>query len=145
MGSLTPPKYFLTTVAVVAVMSPRHKLESSERSKPQLTRSLHKIHPALRPFLNQWLVGPSDGGWCCIWAGGPGFYKKVGWTSLGEQASKQHPTMASAAAPASRSCLSSCPDFLLWWTVMWKHKQSTPFPPEFLLPPPGGASQQHWP
>jgi hypothetical protein len=37
-----------------------------------------------------------------------GFYRKPA-----EQASKQHPSMASASVPASRflPCLSSCPDF----------------------------------
>jgi hypothetical protein len=42
-----------------------------------------------------------------------------------------HPSMASASsAPASRflPCLSSCPDFLWWWTVMWKRKLYKPFP-----------------
>jgi hypothetical protein len=41
-------------------------------------------------------------------------HKKAGWASSGEQASKQHPSMASPSAPASRflPCLSSCPGFL---------------------------------
>jgi len=34
-------------------------------------------------------------------------------------------------APASRflPCLSSCPDFLQWWTVIWRCKLHKPFPP----------------
>jgi hypothetical protein len=46
-----------------------------------------------------------------------------------EQACKQHPSMASASAPASRflPCLSSCPDFLWWWPVMWKWKLNKAF------------------
>ena len=44
--------------------------------------------------------------------GGPGFYKKAGLASHGEQASKQHPFMASASHPASR-CLSA-----LWVPVL---------------------------
>ena len=40
----------------------------------------------------------------------PGFCKKAGWASHDEQAGKQHPSVASASAPASRllPCLSSC-------------------------------------
>ena len=67
------------------------------------------------------------------WAGGPGFYNRAGWTIHGEQASKQHPSMASASAPASRSqpCLSSCPDFLQWWTMIWNYsKLNKLFPPQ---------------
>jgi hypothetical protein len=40
-------------------------------------------------------------GWCHLWAGSPGFFKKASWASQGKQASKQHPSMASASAPAS--------------------------------------------
>jgi hypothetical protein len=40
--------------------------------------------------------------WANPWAGGPVFYKETGWASHEEQASKQHPSMASASAPASR-------------------------------------------
>jgi hypothetical protein len=67
--------------------------------------------------------GPAHCEWY-RWPGGLGFYKKAGWANHGEQASKQHPSIASASAPASRFllCLSSCPDFLWWWTVVWKHK-----------------------
>ena len=61
-----------------------------------------------------------------------GFYKKKpGWASYGKQASKQHPFMASASVPASMflPCFSSCPDYLQWWTVLWKCKSKKPFPP----------------
>ena len=52
------------------------------------------------------------------------------WISHGEQASKQHSSLASASAPASKflPCFSSCPDFLQWWTTMWKYKSDKPFP-----------------
>jgi hypothetical protein len=46
--------------------------------------------------------GSAHCGWCCPLSGSPGFYKKVGWTSQGKQASKQHSSMASASASASR-------------------------------------------
>ena len=38
--------------------------------------------------------------WCHLWAGSLGFYKRAGWVSQGKQASKEHPSMASASAPA---------------------------------------------
>ena len=43
-----------------------------------------------------------------------GSLKKAGCVSYNEQASKEHPSMVSASAPASKflPCLSSCPDFL---------------------------------
>ena len=51
-----------------------------------------------------------------------------------KQAKKQHPSIASASAPASRilPCLSSCPDFPWWWT-MWKCKMNKPFPPQLVF------------
>ena len=30
-------------------------------------------------------------------------------------------------------CLCPCPDFLQWWTVMWKSKANKPFPPQVAL------------
>jgi hypothetical protein len=60
-----------------------------------------------------WLIeeGPFYCGWCYPWAGGPGCYKNTSWASHEEQASKQHPSMVSASAPASRFqlCLSFYP------------------------------------
>jgi hypothetical protein len=52
-----------------------------------------------------------------------------------EQVRKRHCSMASASAPVSRSlpCLSSCSDFLWWWTVIWKCKPNKPFPPQVSL------------
>ena len=74
-------------------------------------------------------MGPAHCGWGHLWAGSPGFYKKAGWASHGEQASEEHPSMASASAPASRflQCLSSCPDF------QWKCQSNKPFPPQLAL------------
>jgi hypothetical protein len=48
----------------------------------------------------------------------------VAWASHEGKAIKQHPSMASALAPASRflPCLCSHSDFLQWWTMMWKQK-----------------------
>lgn len=73
-------------------------------------------------------------GWCDLWAGHPRFCKKLGCTRPRVQASK-HFSMASALAHASRflSNLSSCTNFLWWWTVVWKHETNKPFPPLLAL------------
>jgi hypothetical protein len=39
-------------------------------------------------------------------------------------------------------CLSSCPDFLHRWTMMWKHKLNKLFPPNLLFD--HGVSSQQW-
>jgi hypothetical protein len=44
--------------------------------------------------------GRAHCGWCHPWTGSLRFYKKVTWASQGKQASKEHPSMASASAPA---------------------------------------------
>lgn len=59
------------------------------------------------------VVSPRDGG--------SEWYKKAGWASHEEQASKQCSRFSSA--------LISYPDFLQWWTVMWKCKWNKLFPP----------------
>jgi hypothetical protein len=80
--------------------------------------------------------GPTQGRWYHPWACGPGWYKKAGWASHGEQATKQHSSMASASASASRFllCLCSCPDFPHWWSVMWSYVlKKNHFLPRLLL------------
>jgi hypothetical protein len=69
-------------------------------------------------------------GWSHLWSGSPGFYKKANWASQRKQARRQHPSMASASAPAFKFLpyVSSCPDFLWWWKAMWKCKLNKPFP-----------------
>jgi hypothetical protein len=57
--------------------------------------------PAVRHFLSWWSSGKAQWGWCHPWAGSLGFYKRAGWASQGKQASKEHPSMVSASAPAS--------------------------------------------
>lgn len=49
----------------------------------------------------------------------PRFYKESSLNSHREEARKQHRSVSSAAAPASRllPCLNSCPDFLQRWTI----------------------------
>jgi len=58
--------------------------------------------PAVKHFFQLVIkVGRAYCRWCWPWAGSLGFYKKASWASQGKQASKQHPSMASASAPAS--------------------------------------------
>ena len=88
--------------------------------------------PSVRHF-SQLVIkgrGPSTLGWCHPWTSSTGFYKKARWASQGKQASKLHPSMASESAPASKflPCVSFSPDFLWWWTAMWKYKLNIPFP-----------------
>lgn len=61
-----------------------------------------------------WLVPP--------WAGGPGWYKKIGCARHEEQASKQHSPTASASFLAARFlvCLSFRPDPPSWGTLSCK-------------------------
>ena len=69
-------------------------------------------------------------GWHNLWAGCLGFYKKASWASQGEQASKQHPSMASTSAlafwPAWVSVLTSFDD----QQQCGKCKLSKSFPPQ---------------
>ena len=95
-----------------------HKLKSFERRKPQVRKGLHKI--------GLWGIFWTDG--YPLWlvpslgsiGNGPGFYRQTVWASQGKQESKQHPSMASASALASRflSGLSACADFFQWWTMV---------------------------
>ena len=65
----------------------------------------------------------------------PSFIIKQVEQAIGEQASKQHSSVASASAPASKFllCWSFCSDFLRWWTVIWKYELKKPFPPQVAL------------
>lgn len=58
------------------------------------------------PCLQFWLVVGRISLRGHLWADSSGYCKRVGWTSHGEQANKQHPAMVSASAPVSR--------FLAW-------------------------------
>jgi hypothetical protein len=48
---------------------------------------------------------------CHCWASGPGWYKKAGWASHGEQANEQHSSIASASVPVSRFL--PCPSWMM--------------------------------
>jgi hypothetical protein len=55
-------------------------------------------------------------GWCHPWAGSLGFYKRASWASQGKQASLHGLCISSCFL----TFLSSSPDFLWWWTALWK-------------------------
>ena len=118
-------------------MSTRHQLKASERREAQWRKFLHKIRLLLYLediFLIRLVDAvPAHCGWDRHLHGGPRFYKKLGWESHKEQASKQHSPVASASAPVSRFLyfLCSCPDFLPWWSVMWKYKPNKLFFPSY--------------
>ena len=78
-----------------------------------------------QPIVSDLPTPPHPGWWAF-----PEFYKTASWVNQRKQASKQHLSVAFVSAPASRflPCLSSCPDFLQWWTVIWKCKVNKPFP-----------------
>ena len=91
--------------------------------------------PTVRHFLNYWsrVEGPAHFGWCHLWVGSPGFYKRAGCASQRKQASKEHPSMASASAPASWPAwvpvLTSFGDEQQHGSVSWIN----PFLPNLLL------------
>jgi hypothetical protein len=64
-------------------------------------RKMPPWDPAVSIFSISDQEGKAPCGWDHLWAGSLGFYKRAGWASQGKQASKEHPSMASASAPAS--------------------------------------------
>ena len=70
-----------------------------ERSLPWGNASMRSNREAFSQLVIK--VGRSPCGWCHPWAGSLGFYKRAGWASQGKQASKEHPSIDSASAPAS--------------------------------------------
>jgi hypothetical protein len=75
-------------------------LELSQKKELQLGKCLHEIQ-LWGIFSISDLGGKAPCELDHLWAGSLGFYKRAGWASQGEQASKEHPSMASASAPAS--------------------------------------------
>jgi hypothetical protein len=77
--------------------------------------------------------GRAHCGWCHSWAGSLVFYKKASWARQRKQASKWHPSMASASAPASWPAwvpvLTSFGDKQQYRSVSWIN----PFLPNLLL------------
>jgi hypothetical protein len=77
-----------------------HRLQLSQRKELQLGKCLHEIQLwGIFSISDQGGRAPCD--WYHLWAGSLGFYKRAGWASQGKQASKEHPSMTSASAPAS--------------------------------------------
>ena len=108
----------------------REEGASTEKKIPQA----QAVGTPVLHFLNWWLRKEAYCGRCHPWAGGPGFYKKASWASHGEQANKQHPSVAYVSTVASvfLTCLSSCPDFLEWWAKIWKCRLNKLFLPNLL-------------
>jgi hypothetical protein len=109
-----------------------HKLELSQRKEPPLRKCLHEIQLwGIFSISDQ--GGKAPWGWCHPWAGNLGFYKKASWASQRKQASKKHPSMASASAPAS------CPAWVPVLTSFGDEQQCgsvswiNPFLPNLLL------------
>jgi hypothetical protein len=109
---------------LISFMSTWYKLESFEKKEPQLRKCPPPEWPGGKPavhFLDWWLMweGPAH----CEW-----HHPLAAILSIiikqAEQASKQHSSMASVLAPASRLLpyLSSCLDFPSWWTMMRNYK-----------------------
>jgi hypothetical protein len=94
-------KLKVVNICVLAsFVSTWHRLGLSQRKELQLGKCLYKIQlQGIFSISKQ--GGRSPCGWDHLWAGSLGFYKRAGWASQGKQASKEHPSMASASAPAS--------------------------------------------
>jgi hypothetical protein len=76
-----------------------HRLKLSQRKELQLGKYLHEIQLwDIFSISDQGGKAPCE--WDHLWADSLGFYKRVGWASQRRQASKEHPSMASASAPA---------------------------------------------
>lgn len=65
--------------------------------------------------------------WDHLWAGGPRFYKKEGWANYIKQSNSSSPPWPLYQL-LYLSCPASCPDFLWWWTVIWKSKPNPSSP-----------------
>jgi hypothetical protein len=107
-----------------------HRLELSQRS---FSWGIPPRDPAVRHFLISDEGGKAPCGWDHLWAGSLGFYKRAGWASQVRQASKEHPSMASASAPAFWPAwvpvLTSFGDEQQYRSVSWIN----PFLPNLLL------------
>jgi hypothetical protein len=90
----------LLHVVLANFVSSWHKLELSQRKELQLRKCFHEIQ-----LQHVFSISDQGGKTPCRWdhlsAGSLGFYKRAGWASRGKQASKEHPSMAIASAPAS--------------------------------------------
>jgi hypothetical protein len=70
-----------------------------ERSFSWGNASMRSSCKAFSQLVIKWKSPPC--GWDHLWAGSLRFYKRAGWASQGMPANKEHPSMASASAPAS--------------------------------------------
>lgn len=69
-----------------------------------------------------------------LWAGSLGSVRmKAEQTIRSKPVSSTTPWHLHQLLPSGYTRLSSCPDFLRWWTLIQKHKPSNQFPPKLLL------------
>jgi len=109
-------------------VSPWHTLELSQRKEPPGNASRRSSCKAF----SQLVINP--GGPSPLWV-----EPSLGWWSwVLEESKLSKPGEASQSVTSLHglctsscflTCLSSSPDFLWWWTAMWKCKLNKPFPP----------------
>ena len=90
-----------------------------DKSGKRVPQNILSARPAGKPvahFLDYRLKweGLVYCGCCHHWTGGPKLYKKAGWASHVEQASKHLPSMAPASAPSSGHWLPFAKDYNLY-------------------------------
>jgi hypothetical protein len=74
------------------------------------------------------------GGWDHLWAGSLGSIIEQAKRARRSKPVKKHPSMHDLYISfCLLACLSSSPDFVQWWTAMWKCKLNKPFPSQLLL------------
>jgi hypothetical protein len=96
--------YVLLHVLLTTLMSTWQKLDYSERREFQLRKCLHKTEPSLLDIFStsNWCREQTIVGGATI--GHHGVLKENKLSQPFEHASKQHPSIASAFVPASRTC-----------------------------------------
>jgi hypothetical protein len=101
-----------------------HELELSQRKEPTLRKCLHEIQ--WKAFSQLVIGGRGEAGSI------PGPVVLGSIRKQAEQARGSKAVTSSHGLCISScflTCLSSSPDFLWWWTEMWKCKLNKPFPP----------------
>lgn len=97
-------------------------------------KKMSPVIPAITHFLNFW---PAYYIWYQASASSSsGFYRKSGWAIHVKHTSEQLSYISSVPEPASnfQLCLSSCPDFTQWWTLLiCKCRPKKCFPPKLVF------------
>ena len=134
MTIIFPCLFSSTHTVVVSFMWTRYKLESLGKKEPQQRKSPEQL---VLWSLSGLMIRKEAAhcAQCHLWASGLQVYKRSGWTSPEEQASKQLSSIVFASVPASRflPCLSCWTEFPGWWIAIMRWNK--PFSPQvnFLL------------